>query len=104
MTAESEMRSVILHAADLLMEARDKTITCSASHSPDSPQYYSQPRSATTASALAEGVLRLLAAYLAVEDTPRLAVEDAPRVNAQADPRRDGHGRFAKVADPGDSA
>ncbi len=99
MSAEQEMRNVILHAAEKLRAVIGKDIEVGSYNNG-----YALPTDASTAMAYAEGVLRLLASYL--------AVEDAPRLNGQAEPQREGrvraatgerdeHGRFVKAASAG---
>jgi hypothetical protein len=63
-SAEQEMRNVILHAADSLQAA----VLDSPGRSPG----YDDLMRTAVAAAEAVGVLRLLAAYLAVEDKPRI--------------------------------
>ena len=101
MSAEQEMRNVILHAADLLRDSRDKTVACNTDHHRYGESKYFAPRAVGAASAYAEGVLRLLASYLAVEDAPRLngqveARREGGRVRAAVG-ERDEHGRFVKA-------
>ena len=100
MSAEQEMRNVILHAAEKLRAVIGKDIEVGSYNNG-----YALPTDASTAMAYAEGVLRLLASYL--------AVEDAPRLNGQAEPQREGgrvraatgerdeHGRFVKASAAG---
>lgn len=98
MTAESEMRNVILHAAEKLRVIIGRDV---GEHRYNNG--YQLPSDCTAAMAYAEGMLRLLASYLSVQDAPRVGdradpQQDGGRARA-AKAQRDGHGRFVKQPD-----
>jgi len=89
MASETEMRAVILHAAEKLNAAKDTSVVCNGS-----PHGTGRPLGLTVdvyvAMAYAESILRLLASYLKVEEVAYAARSALPM------PPRDGQGRFLK--------
>jgi hypothetical protein len=98
MSAESEMRAVILHAAEKLRVIQRADIEDGHYN-----RAYQLPADCAVAMAYAEGVLRLLASYLAVEDAPRVNGQPSPQRQGgkvrSSGGQRDGSGRFIKASD-----
>jgi hypothetical protein len=88
MTAEAEMRAVILHAAEKLDAAKATRSTG-----------YNDPLPATVMVAIgyAEGILRLLASYLVIEPPKSNGHRKGQR---SPDWPRDEHGRYLKAGAP----
>jgi hypothetical protein len=97
MTAESEMRAVIEHAAEKLAAAKDSKVICSTGHASHIQQNYYLPKDALLAIGYAEGILRLLASYLKVDAQSN----GQPRGGGKpSDWPRDEHGRYQKAGAP----
>lgn len=90
MSNETEMRELMLHAAEKLKTAR-------GIGDPHWNHGYTLPPLTLVAMANAEGILRLLASYLKVEETPALPrVLARPKPPGRPDGARNEHGQFVK--------
>lgn len=85
MSQTSEMRRLVLHAADMLAKAPTQAVTYAAAaniHESERRDLVSEARQVAAAMALAEGTLRMVAACMADDEPPM--------------PDRDERGRFLR--------
>jgi hypothetical protein len=93
MSSETEMRNLMLHAAAKLDRVQTRELTGEHNYN----HGYALPADALVAMSYAEGILRLLASYLKVEEAPAPPrVLERPKPAGRPDAPRNEHGQFVK--------